>query len=68
MSGFAAKKYGEKRILMVSLLALIIGQLCFVTAMHARLPSLMIFGRVMIGMGGEIPGVIASDIVTRWFQ
>ena len=68
VSGIAVNRYGEKHILMLSLGAAVIGQLIFGAALQARSRSMLVFGRVMIGIGSEVPGVIVSDIVTRWFR
>ncbi|TVY48925.1 Major facilitator superfamily domain-containing protein [Lachnellula occidentalis] len=64
---FAAQRYGEKRILMLTLGIAVLGQLVFAASLHEGMQPLMIPGRVLIGIGSEVPGVIANAIVTRWF-
>jgi len=44
------------------------GQFVFAAAVQREKHLMLVFGRLMIGVGSEVPGVIASDIVTRWFQ
>lgn len=68
LSGFAVQRYGEKKILLLCFGVLVVGQTIFAAAVQGEYRSLLVFGRIMIGVGSEIPGVIAHEIVTRWFQ
>jgi MFS family permease len=68
ISGFAAQRYGEKRVLMLSIGIAVLGQIIFVAGLHGERRPILVFGRTLLGIGSEVPGVIASDIVTRWFQ
>ncbi|KAH8817472.1 major facilitator superfamily domain-containing protein [Xylogone sp. PMI_703] len=68
LSGFAVQRYGEKRILGVTLICIVSGQLVFSAAIQLKYEALMVFGRLLIGLGGEVVSVIAGDITTRWFK
>ena len=67
-SGFAVQRVGKSTVLFATLTSVIAGQLIFAVATQLRLQSGMIIGRVLIGLGGEIIGVLGSEITTRWFK
>ncbi|CZS91633.1 hypothetical protein WAI453_011823 [Rhynchosporium graminicola] len=70
LCGFVVHRYGQKRVLMSSLAIAILGQTIFASALQGRAEGRwgLVAGRVFVGIGSEIPGVIASDTVTRWFH
>lgn len=67
-SGLVVERLGEKRVLLVTLMSVVTGQLIFALAIQFRVPFVMILGRVLIGLGAEIIGVLGSEITTRWFK
>jgi MFS family permease len=67
-SGLAVERLGEKRVLVVTLASVIVGQLIFALAIQFQFMFRMILGRVLIGLGAEIIGVLGSEITTRWFK
>jgi MFS family permease len=67
-SGLAVERLGEKRVLLVTLMSVVTGQLIFALATQFRALFGMILGRVLIGLGAEIIGVLGSEITTRWFK
>lgn len=67
-SGFAVDRVGEKLVLCATLGTVLVGQVIFSASIQWRNPSGMIFGRIFIGLGGEIIGVLGSEITTRWFK
>jgi hypothetical protein len=55
--------------LLFSLAAVISGQVIFGTALQAKgNVAALVIGRVVIGFGGEVLGVLGIDIVTSWFR
>ncbi|KAL4921183.1 major facilitator superfamily domain-containing protein [Aspergillus aurantiobrunneus] len=67
-SGAAVQRFGERTILLGIISCIITGQLLFATAVHTKLQLGMIAGRALIGLGGEVVGVLGCEIITRWFQ
>ncbi|KAJ5345870.1 hypothetical protein N7452_003874 [Penicillium brevicompactum] len=67
-SGFAVDRIGEKLLLYVTLGSVLVGQLIFSFSAQLKSPPGMILGRIFIGLGGEIVGVLGSEITTRWFK
>ncbi|CAG8382056.1 unnamed protein product [Penicillium salamii] len=67
-SGFLVQRIGEKLALLTNLLAVLVGQLIFSVSLQLRSQLGMILGRVFIGLGGEIIGVLGTEITTRWFK
>ena len=67
LSGFAVQKYGEERTFTLTLTFIVAGQLVFAAGVYGKWPVVLIFGRVLFGLGGEILGVLGNNIVTRWF-
>ncbi|PLN83017.1 major facilitator superfamily domain-containing protein [Aspergillus taichungensis] len=67
-SGFAVHRYGERSILLATAVSIISGQLIFCLAIQTGVWSVMILGRTLVGLGGEISTVLATNIATRWFR
>ncbi|KAJ5343822.1 uncharacterized protein N7506_003646 [Penicillium brevicompactum] len=67
-SGIAVDRIGEKLLLFVTLGSVLVGQLIFSVSAQLKSPPGMILGRIFIGLGGEIVGVLGSEITTRWFK
>lgn len=67
-SGFAVDRIGEKLLLFATLASVLVGQLIFSVSAQLKSPPGMILGRIFIGLGGEIVGVLGSEITTRWFK
>ncbi|KAL2062259.1 hypothetical protein VTL71DRAFT_6525 [Oculimacula yallundae] len=70
LCGFAVRRYGERRVLMLSLAIAVLGQTIFAASLHGKSQPRwgLVTGRLFVGIGSEVPGVIASDTVTRWFR
>ncbi|KAL4983583.1 major facilitator superfamily domain-containing protein [Aspergillus falconensis] len=68
LTGPAVQRLGERAVLLTIVSSIILGQLLFALAIHTRLELGMIVGRVLIGLGGEVVGVLGCEIITRWFQ
>ncbi|KAL4819059.1 major facilitator superfamily domain-containing protein [Aspergillus spinulosporus] len=68
LTGPAVQRFGERAVLLTITSSVILGQLLFAVAVHTRHELGMIVGRVLIGLGGEVVGVLGCDIITRWFQ
>ncbi|KAL4879715.1 major facilitator superfamily domain-containing protein [Aspergillus karnatakaensis] len=67
-SSAAVQRFGERRLLIVIVSAIVFGQLLFALAVHARFQLGLVIGRALLGLGGEVVGVLGVEIVTRWFQ
>ncbi|KAL5338960.1 major facilitator superfamily domain-containing protein [Aspergillus crustosus] len=67
-SSAAVQRFGERRLLIAIISSIVIGQLLFALAVHARFQLGMVVGRAFIGLGGEVVGVLGCEIITRWFQ
>ncbi|KAL4775446.1 major facilitator superfamily domain-containing protein [Aspergillus nidulans var. acristatus] len=68
LTGPAVQRFGERAVLLTITSSIILGQLLFAVAVHTRLELGMIAGRLLIGLGGEVVGVLGCEIITRWFQ
>ncbi|OGM48676.1 hypothetical protein ABOM_001983 [Aspergillus bombycis] len=68
LSGLAVQRFGERPVLLMTLLSIVAGQLVFCLSVQTRVVTGMILGRVLVGIGGETMGVLGSEITTRWFQ
>ncbi|KAL4778258.1 hypothetical protein BJX76DRAFT_352755 [Aspergillus varians] len=64
-SGAAVQRFGERIVLLATISSIIIGQLLFAVAVHTKLQHGMIVGRALIGLGGEVVGVLGCEIITR---
>lgn len=67
-SGFAVDRAGEKLVLFGTLGTVLVGQVIFSVSVQLKSLPGMILGRIFIGLGGEIIGVLGSEITTRWFK
>ncbi|KAL4978111.1 major facilitator superfamily domain-containing protein [Aspergillus desertorum] len=68
LTGPAVQRFGERALLLTITLNITLGQLLFALALHTKFELGMIVGRVLIGLGGEVVGVLGCEIITRWFQ
>jgi len=68
LGGIALEKYGMKWTLAITFGLFLIGQTIFAGGVHIRDTTMLVLGRSLMGMGGEIVGVIATSIVTNWFK
>ncbi|KAL4906423.1 hypothetical protein BDW74DRAFT_176751 [Aspergillus multicolor] len=68
LSGPAVQRFGERSVLLVITSSIILGQLLFALSVQTRFEFGMVVGRALIGLGGEVVGVIGCEIITRWFQ
>ncbi|KAL2816064.1 major facilitator superfamily domain-containing protein [Aspergillus cavernicola] len=67
-SGAAVQRFGERTLLLIIMSSIILGQLLFAVAVQTKFQLGMIAGRALIGLGGEVVGVLGCEIITRWFQ
>jgi MFS family permease len=66
-SGFAIQKYGARPLLFFCLAAVFSSQLGFCVAVQVKSTAGLVIARVLLGMGGEVLGVLGTEVVTRWF-
>lgn len=62
------QRFGEKFALLLTLTSVVFGQLVFVLAVQIRFQSGMILGRILLGLGAEVMGVLGTEVTTRWFR
>ncbi|KAL4798815.1 major facilitator superfamily domain-containing protein [Aspergillus venezuelensis] len=67
-SSAAVQRFGERRVLIFTVLSMILGQMIFATGIHAKLPAGLVLGRGCIGLGGEVVAVVGVEIVSRGFE
>lgn len=68
VGGFICEKYGTERTLVWTLLFQIAGHFTFVLGTQLRWVLPLIAGRVLLGIGSEIMWIIATGVVSAWFQ
>ncbi|KAH7418420.1 major facilitator superfamily domain-containing protein [Cadophora sp. MPI-SDFR-AT-0126] len=66
-SGFAIQKFGARPLLLCCLAAVVSSQLGFCVAEQNKSTTGLVIARVLLGMGGEVLGVLGTEVVTRWF-
>lgn len=66
-SGVLTQRFGERQVWLATGACLVVGQLICAVGVQARQVALIILGRVVIGLGGEIIGVLGYNVVTRWY-
>ncbi|KAL4929498.1 major facilitator superfamily domain-containing protein [Aspergillus undulatus] len=67
-SSAAVRRFGERTVLLLTVSSIILGQLLFSLAIQTRSQLGLIVGRVCIGLGGEVVGVLGVEVITRSFQ
>lgn len=67
-SGPAVQRVGERAVLLMTMASVLLGQLVFALAVHTRCTLGLVMGRLLIGLGGEVLGVLGSEILTRRFK
>lgn len=66
-SSLAIQKLGARPLTLCCLLAVVFSQLGFCIAEQNKSSSGLVISRVLLGMGGEVLGVLGTDVITRWF-
>ncbi|KAH6577143.1 hypothetical protein BASA60_004222 [Batrachochytrium salamandrivorans] len=66
--GQLADRFNTKTVLLVFSVTVCIGQTLFSIGVSTKCFGLMIFGRILFGIGGESIGVIQSTITTNYFK
>ncbi|RDW74215.1 hypothetical protein BP5796_07657 [Coleophoma crateriformis] len=67
LSGFAIQKYGARVPLLFCLAAVLGSQLGFCISVQFKSTVGLVMSRILLGMGGEVMGVLGTEVVTRWF-
>jgi MFS family permease len=67
-SGALTQRFGERQVWCTTGACLVVGQLACAFGVQLRQVWLIILGRVVIGLGAEIIGVLGYDVVTRWYS
>lgn len=67
-SGILTQLFGERQIWCATGACIVVGQLLFAFGVQVQQIWLIILGRVIIGLGGEIIGVLGYNVVTRWYS
>lgn len=67
-SGPLVQRCESKAVLLMTATSVVMGQLLFALAVQVRSQLWMILGRVFIGLGAEVIGVLGSEIIARWFK
>lgn len=68
LSGPLVQRLGENYALLLTLTNVVVGQLIFAFAVSVQSQPGMILGRILFGLGGEIIGVLGTEITIRWFR
>jgi MFS family permease len=66
--GALVQRFGENRVLYATLICVVLGQLIFSLGVDSRQVWVIIFGRIILGLGGETLGVLSNNITMRWFS
>ncbi|OKL61890.1 hypothetical protein UA08_02832 [Talaromyces atroroseus] len=66
-SGWAIQRYGARPLLYCCLAAVFGSQLGFCVGVQTKSTAGLVVARAFLGMGGEVLGVLGTEIVTRWF-
>ena len=66
--GFLIDKIGVRIGIFFFSLILVVGQFIFMIGSVSEAFWLMLFGRVIFGLGGECIGVAQNTIVSSWFK
>lgn len=66
-AGFAVKKYGRSSVWLLASFCVLIGQGLFAVAVSAKIQWLLLLGRFVFGLGSEVLGVVAYDMLTVYF-
>ncbi|GAQ11630.1 hypothetical protein ALT_8951 [Aspergillus lentulus] len=67
-SGPAVQRHGEGAVLLITVTSMMAGQFVIALAVQMRSQLALILGRGLIELGGVVIGVLASEIITRWFK
>ncbi|KAL2810090.1 major facilitator superfamily domain-containing protein [Aspergillus granulosus] len=67
-TGTAVQRFGERSLLLGIMSTITLGQVLFALGVQTRIEFGMVVGRALIGLGGEVVGVLGCEIITRWFQ
>ncbi|KAI8903763.1 major facilitator superfamily domain-containing protein [Gorgonomyces haynaldii] len=68
LGGHLVDRYDPKRVLTAFSVLVVLGQALYSTGVSLKLFPLMIFGRILFGIGGESISVVQSSITTSFFK
>jgi MFS family permease len=66
--GYLIDTFGDRLLLLVLSSFVALGHALFAIGIHVKWYSLMLFGRLLFGVGGESLAVVQSQITSRWFR
>lgn len=66
--GVLVDRFGARAMLLAFSAAILMGQLVFATGCSLSNFEMMLFGRVVFGIGGESLGVAQGTLVASWFE
>ncbi|KAL4950516.1 major facilitator superfamily domain-containing protein [Aspergillus filifer] len=67
-SSAAIQRFGERRVLIFTVLCMILGQMIFATSIQAKIPAGLVLARGCIGLGGEVVLVVVVEFLSRGFE
>ncbi|KAK7960754.1 hypothetical protein PG988_011968 [Apiospora saccharicola] len=67
-SGPLTLHFGERQVWRMTAACLVLGQVICAFGIQTRQVWMLVLGRVVVGLGGEIIGVLSYDVVTRWYS
>ncbi|KAI9356236.1 major facilitator superfamily domain-containing protein [Zopfochytrium polystomum] len=68
IGGQLVDRFDTRKVLLAFSACVCIGQTLFAVGVSIRSYSVMVFGRILFGIGGESVSVVQSSVTTSWFK